>query len=804
LLRRPAWKRFLASAKCNARTPSRAEHFAALAAQARLAGKRRRLLDRWNQQMTPLGAPAPEQLGAQPENTARQFKAQIERCLQWHDQQYAPFVAMVSQAGLDFESLLAGEPPWLEEDGELRRIEQCLCGRLRMSLEARRNAARRMQLNETVAGRRQAMEQLLAADHQAPVVVQLRNALRDHDPEAYRHAFQRLTELHRRLEALHRRRSLLARLRPFAPGWAQAIQERTGLYGHNHPPARIAEAWLWRQIKDELDRRSSVSIPDLQERLHAVKNKLEKVTQSLIENKAWAAQIQRSRRNPNLQAALTGWLQTMRAIGAGHGIRVPRLRAEAERLMMTCREAVPVWIMPLSRVVENFNPAVTRFDVVIIDEASQCDVMALLALYMGKEVIVVGDHEQVSPAAVGQELDPVDQLINEHLRPSIPNAHLYDPKRSIYDLAQMFFGETIRLLEHFRCVPQIIQFSNHLSYQGEIKPLREPGKDGLRPFVVARRVNDRYEQSRKINEVEAREIVSLILACSEQPAYSGKTFGVVSLVGEQQAYWIDSLLRRHMEAEKFEKVHRILCGNAAQFQGDERDVVFLSVVDSSDGGVLPLRQTDEFKRRFNVAASRARDQMWVIHSLDPGAHLQPGDLRRRLIEYAENPDALEAAINQAGAAAESPFEKDVAGRLIQAGYRIVPQWRAGSYRIDIVVQGLSDRLAIECDGDRFHPIERIPDDLARQAVLERLGWKFERIRGSEFYRDPDSAMQRVFRRLAELNIEPLGHAADADDNPEPELYQRVLRRAQEIRRELFEAPDEAGTEEEFFFQPIGQ
>lgn len=86
--------------------------------------------------------------------------------------------------------------------------------------------------------------------------------------------------------------------------------------------------------------------------------------------------------------------------------------------------------------------------------------------------------------------------------------------------------------------------------------------------------------------------------------------------------WIDSLLRRHMEAEKFEKVHRILCGNAAQFQGDERDVVFLSVVDSSDGGVLPLRQTDEFKRRFNVAASRARDQMWVVHSLDPRAHLR--------------------------------------------------------------------------------------------------------------------------------------------------------------------------------------
>lgn len=65
-------------------------------------------------------------------------------------------------------------------------------------------------------------------------------------------------------------------------------------------------------------------------------------------------------------------------------------------------------------------------------------------------------------------------------------------------------------------------------------------------------------------------------------------------------------------------------------------------------------------------------------------------------------------------------------------------------------------------------------------------------------------MQRVFRRLTELNIEPWGHAADAEYNPEHELYQRVLRRAQEIRRERFEAPDEAGPEQEFFFPPIGQ
>lgn len=63
--------------------------------------------------------------------------------------------------------------------------------------------------------------------------------------------------------------------------------------------------------------------------------------------------------------------------------------------------------------------------------------------------------------------------------------------------------------------------------------------------------------------------------------------------------------------------------------------------------------------------------------------------------------------------------------------------------IDLVVEGAGNRIAIECDGDRWHPIEKLPENLARQAVLERLGWKFIRIRGSEFYRDPDGTMREA-------------------------------------------------------------
>jgi hypothetical protein len=78
----------------------------------------------------------------------------------------------------------------------------------------------------------------------------------------------------------------------------------------------------------------------------------------------------------------------------------------------------------------------------------------------------------------------------------------------------------------------------------------------------------------------------------------------------------------------------------------------------------------------------------------------------------------------------------------------------GHFRIDMVVENDARRLAVECDGDRYRSTESLDEDTARQAVLERLGWQFVRIRGSSFYRDPDATLQRVFDRLRELGIEP--------------------------------------------------
>jgi very-short-patch-repair endonuclease len=497
----------------------------------------------------------------------------------------------------------------------------------------------------------------------------------------------------------------------------------------------------------------------------------------VIERRAWSAQVRRT--TSQQQQALVGWLDIVRRIGKGMGKRVPRLILEASQRMTDCRSAVPVWIMPLARAVETFDPS-TRFDVVITDEASQSDVMALIGFYMAKRVVVVGDHEQVSPSAVGQDLVAVQQLIDEHLE-DIPNAVLYDGQMSIYDLARQSFGGAICLSEHFRCVPEIIEFSNQLSYDGKIRPLRDPSKAALKPHVIAHRVRDGHAVGDS-NRSEALAIASLIRAATEQPEYRGKSIGVVSLVGDDQALEIERLLLHHLPPAEYE-ARRILCGNAAQFQGDERDVMFLSVVDTAEAGPLRLRAEPMFKQRFNVAASRARDQLWVVHSLDP-ADLKPRDLRARLIQHAENPAATRQLAAQPATANDSELLQKVHNRLFDAGYRVIPNWRVGYYTIDLVVEGASERLAIECEGDRPRTLDKLREDVTRQAILERLGWSFVRLRASEFYRAPERTMAALLLRLGERRIEPVSRdvSSAATASAGPELLARVLARAEELRR----------------------
>ncbi|HZK53038.1 MAG TPA: AAA domain-containing protein [Desulfosporosinus sp.] len=290
-----------------------------------------------------------------------------------------------------------------------------------------------------------------------------------------------------------------------------------------------------------------------------------------------------------------------------------------------------------------------------------------------------------------------------------------------------------------------------------------------------------------MNENEAQAVASLIIACTEQLEYQEATMGVISLVGEEQAVTIDRLLQQYLPAEDYKK-RKIQCGNPAQFQGDERDVMFLSMVDASAGeGPLYKRgegANDMFKKRYNVAASRARDQLWVVYSLDPENDLKPGDLRGALIKHAKDPQAIIKMLDTAEQEAESEFEKQMIFRLRQASYSVHPQWKVGGYRIDMAVESEGKRVALECDGDKWHTEENLAEDMARQAILERLGWRFIRIRGSEFFRDPEAAMLKVFDRLTYFDVLPQAIELEGNslETEGDDLKARVIRRAERIRR----------------------
>jgi very-short-patch-repair endonuclease len=652
-------------------------------------------------------------------------------------------------------------------------------------LDARLKKLRLLRLDGELQALKTRLKLASRAAKASKLIAQLLKAVSEEDAVRYREAYERLLELKSKQADLDLRRSLLAKLENAAPAWAGAIRNRTGVHGRGEPPRDAPSAWAWRQLNDELDRRAGVALETLQAKSEKLREQLRRTTVELIDKRSWASQARRT--SSRQRQALVGWLDTIRRIGKGHGIRVPLLRAEAARKMTECRGAVPVWVMPLSRVVESFDPRTTRFDVVIIDEASQSDVMALVALYLGETVLVVGDHEQVSPSAVGQDVGVIQNLIFQYLR-GIPNADLYDGQISVYDLARQSFGSTTCLVEHFRCVPEIIQFSNMVSYDGRIKPLRDASRVHLRPHTVVHRVSGSSRDG-KVNRQEAVAVASLLAAALEQPEYKKNdvlqpmSFGVVSLVGDEQAIEIDNLIRAHVPPDRYE-LHRVLCGNAAQFQGDERDVVFISLVDTAEHGALSLRDQELFKQRFNVAASRARDQMWIVHSLSPNHDLRADDLRRQLIEHAENPSRLMRGLDEKEKRTQSSFERDVMKRLAGAGYRVTAQWKIGTFRLDLVVEGGGKRLAVECDGDRFHPLEKLSEDLDRQSVLERMGWIFTRIRSSEFLRNPTRAMKPIFEKLEMLEITPVADSSNASDIPDdaPDAVARVVRRAEELRK----------------------
>lgn len=616
---------------------------------------------------------------------------------------------------------------------------------------------------------RQKLDNLHSQHNAHESIGKLLVALDRRDPESWKEAFEQREVLRTRIKHYRQYRELMARLKQSFPALAELLHQHQGYPEWHSRILSLESAWCWANARGWLKEITDHQrYKELVERYHDFKEKIEKHIKEIAVERAWQAFF--NQLDDHTIQNLHAWQNAMNKIGKGTGKYAYIHRRYARNYLMKCIPKIPAWIMPLHKLWETIDAEPGIFNTIIIDEASQADITSLVLFLLGKRIIVVGDKMQNSPEDVGIKEGDIQLLIEAHLK----DFHFrgeFRPDSSLFDHAERGFGNLISLREHFRCVPEIIRFSNDLCYrEAPLVPLRQVPVDRLPPlrntFVSGGYCEGEGQRIR--NEVEAEKLVQTLIQCLKDSAYEGKSFGVIVLQGRAQADLIERKLNTELNPDIIVE-RKLRCGVPASFQGDQRDVIFLSMVIAPNVNFRAVSELD-FVRRYNVAMSRARDQVWLFHSVNQ-ADLSPDCLRLKLLRFFETPwtpswegEELQRLEREAARTPRQPgeqpdpyeswFEVDVALELLRKGYRVLPQYEVAGYRIDLVVEGGESRLAVECDGDAWHGPERYAADMARQRQLERVGWTFVRIRESEFYFDRERALQKIIQACNELNIFP--------------------------------------------------
>jgi very-short-patch-repair endonuclease len=612
--------------------------------------------------------------------------------------------------------------------------------------------------------------QSVLASCDGPIIVGLRDFVKNHlgnesiDSTSIRSTYISLLSELRRLHGLSIPLSVVADLTTKiefqgATVFASKLRSTPVLNSGEDPvfPPDWRQAWTWARLKTHLEGiEARKELVQLSRRRSDLEVGLSKSYRELVAKEAWLATKNRS--SHKVLQALAGYAVAIRRIGQGTGPNATRYRRDAQAAMIEAAGAVPCWIMSHSKVSESMPADIGAFDLVIVDEASQSDLWALPAIVRGKKILVVGDDKQVSPDGGFTASGKLDDLRTRFLSDQPYGAEM-TPEKSLYDLAsRVFAAQQVMLREHFRCVQPIISYSNREFYRDAIQPLRIPrASERIDPPLVDMLVEGGFRDKQDKNRLEAEAIADEIEAILANPTFAGRTIGVVSLLGFDQAKLIDTMVRERFDAGELHR-REFECGDARTFQGSERDIMFLSmVVDRSNCKAL---SGTSFDQRFNVAASRARDRMYLVRSVK-GSDLSDKDLRTTLLRHFEKPIVIdEESTSTLLDLCESEFERDVFRRLTERGYKVTPQVKSGAYRIDMVVEGLADaRLAIELDGDEYHGPDRWQHDVQRQRVLERAGWSFWRCFASTWSLRTDEVFQELIDHLTAMQIEPIGGEA---------------------------------------------
>lgn len=451
--------------------------------------------------------------------------------------------------------------------------------------------------------------------------------------------------------------------------------------------------------------------------------------------------------------------------------------------MLKCFDAVraikPCFMMSPQSVAQLLDAERSEFDLVVFDEASQLPTEdAVGAIFRGEQLVVVGDPKQLPPTnffavTSGQ----VNVLYDEDGLP------LFDDTQSILEEVASSGVPNSRLKWHYRSAHEsLITFSNSTFYNSDLYTFPSVDTGPYDSGLHFEYVPDGVYEGKGLNIIEARRVADAVVDEIKKDPNVSLAVGTFN-TRQQTAIWDELEIRRRADPsiESFFDRGRqdyFFVKNLENIQGDERDVIFLSVTygpgpDNKIRYNLGPLNGENGGRRMNVLVTRARRLMRVFSSIradeiNLAATASRGaKLLRDFLMYAER-RILDSPIVSAIAEVESPFEAEVLAALSTRGLTLIPQVGASGYRIDfgVVDAALPGRFVcgIECDGFAYHRSETARDrDRLRQQVLEGRGWEIHRIWSTDWFKDRGGQIDRIMDLVAGSQARATKAAEERDD-----------------------------------------
>lgn len=363
------------------------------------------------------------------------------------------------------------------------------------------------------------------------------------------------------------------------------------------------------------------------------------------------------------------------------------LPTELNDLFIGCLPAIPIWVTT-SLSTQSIPQKPSIFDLVVIDEACQCDISSVLPMiYRAKRLAVIGDPHQ---------LDAIDKISSPELDRKIAKDHAIEElpdtlrhiNNNLYKLAERSLpdnGFVIELLEHYRSHPQIVGFINMHVYNKRLiikkeidcteQDLAEEGIFGRDVKGACIRVSNSWK-----NEREADEVVRVARELIDEKGYAGSQIGVVTPFSPQE-----ELIKRKINSELSNP--GITVGTANTFQGNERDIMIFSPVLSRGIWDASVNFVQNPVNRVNVALSRARNALYVVADFD-FCKKTPGIISE-LIHYIEIINALRLSAKQQG------YEHLYLYTLMLIeGWKPAVNKKIGGITVDLILEESGSRIGI--------------------------------------------------------------------------------------------------------------